>query len=176
MTICARCKVDRDEAFFFRKGKTWQTCLICSGNSKVYHKYRNPDIPKLVGNKGLNRKYEPRIASARRVWYTNHYKQLGLSFEMFLKLSQQDCYYCGEKPSNTINYFKILRDNGDKVSDYGIENGDFVYNGVDKKIYDLGYVEGNIVPCCWKCNKMKQRLTDQEFIDQCKNVTNHQNN
>ena len=46
------------------------------------------------------RKLDPVTATAKRVWKRN-YKEL--AFEDFLKLSQQNCYYCGAIPNNKQN-------------------------------------------------------------------------
>jgi hypothetical protein len=79
-----------------------------------------------------------------------------LTFEQWHYLTQQPCFYCGQLPSNN------------KKSDFN--NGDFIYNGIDRLKNDKGYVIGNVVTCCWKCNKMKLDLNDDKFIEQIKKI------
>jgi 5-methylcytosine-specific restriction endonuclease McrA len=72
-----------------------------------------------------------------------------LTKEEFLNLTSQNCFYCGSPPSsikkNTHN------------------NGDYVYNGIDRIDNSKGYVLDNCVPCCKNCNRAKMSLTQEEF-------------
>ena len=73
-----------------------------------------------------------------------------LSDEQFFTLTQQRCHYCGQLPST--------------VSISGKTTGQFVYNGVDRKDNSQGYKEGNVVPCCGFCNKLKRHYPYEDFI------------
>lgn len=44
---------------------------------------------------------------------------------------------------------------------------------IDRKNNTLGYMLGNVQLVCWKANKIKSDLTDQEFKELCKAVANH---
>jgi hypothetical protein len=44
---------------------------------------------------------------------------------------------------------------------------------MDRKNNYRGYVRGNIQLVCWKANKIKGELNDDEFKDFCKQVANH---
>lgn len=66
-----------------------------------------------------------------------------ISFEEFKNFWQNPCYYCGDKVK-TIGLDKINNENG--------------------------YTIKNIVSCCSKCNYMKGKLSQKEFINQCKKV------
>lgn len=114
------------------------------------------------------RNNEPRITTAKKVHRDNHYKKKGLSFELFLELSQKPCFYCGIEKYSHFNAFESERSLGNKVSDYAVEHGDFYYNGIDKINHEESYREGNIVTCCKKCNWMKQRLSQNDFLEQIK--------
>ena len=74
-----------------------------------------------------------------------------VSKETFHEITQQPCYYCGDH----IGYCKT-EDNW--------------YCGIDRKDSALGYIEGNMVPCCSNCNLGKQRLSVEDFIELCKKV------
>ena len=89
-------------------------------------------------------------------------KKKGLEFnlteEQFKEITQQDCYYCGEKPNQIFNH---------KGS-----NGDYIYNGIDRIDNTKGYTINNIVPCCGFCNMAKKSHTEQEFKDWVKRIYN----
>ena len=63
-----------------------------------------------------------------------------LSLDQFGDYWQKDCHYCGTGIS-TIGLDRV--DNGS------------------------GYEEGNVVPCCTECNKMKRAMQVEDFISQC---------
>lgn len=110
------------------------------------------------------RQYEPRIASARRVWKRYCYadKQCDISFENFFKISQQICFYCGAEPSNSYNNFAIIANRG-SVS--AMLNGEFVYNGMDRIDSSLPHIINNVVTSCYKCNKYKSNMPQYEFLN-----------
>ncbi len=71
-----------------------------------------------------------------------------LTEDELLQLIQQDCFYCGQPPSNTIvRQGQILK-----------------YSGIDRVRNVLGYTSGNTVPCCGPCNQMKSDRSLDEFV------------
>jgi hypothetical protein len=84
----------------------------------------------------------------------NSAKRRGLvwavSREQFNKLTQQPCHYCDSPPSNHTK-----AKNG---------NGDFVYNGLDRKDSNLGYTVDNVVPCCKICQRAKMDMPYDGFM------------
>lgn len=85
--------------------------------------------------------------------YKRRAKMRGIEYKLteeeFKEITQKDCYYCGAKPNNMTKDVKA--------------NGDYKYNGIDRVDNNKGYVNGNVVPCCWTCNAAKGTLTTQEF-------------
>lgn len=79
-----------------------------------------------------------------------------LTFDEFSKLILMPCYYCGEKASRKINYYKWT-------------NG-FVHNGVDRLDSKIGYIKENCVPCCTKCNFAKRESSIEEFYKWVKKI------
>jgi hypothetical protein len=73
-----------------------------------------------------------------------------LTDQQFDQLTQSNCYYCGIQPSS-ISHRESL-------------NGDFVYNGIDRKDNVKGYTTENAVSCCGVCNKMKLAMSAEEFL------------
>lgn len=87
-------------------------------------------------------------------------REFGLTREEFWEIIAADCHYCGAPPSNVSK-------RGPRKQD------DFFYSGVDRVDSKGGYVTGNVRPCCWKCNCMKNDLSDSEFYDHLRRIINH---
>lgn len=69
-----------------------------------------------------------------------------INYETFIKYWKEPCYYCGSE-IETI--------------------------GIDRMNSSKGYEVQNIVPCCTKCNLTKRKMSDNEYIEHCKKVTEH---
>jgi hypothetical protein len=74
-----------------------------------------------------------------------------LTKDEFFNITKMNCYYCG------------------------IENKYDHKNGIDRKDNNIGYTLSNCVSSCGECNCMKKYLTDIEFIEQCKKISNYKN-
>lgn len=72
-----------------------------------------------------------------------------LTKDQFFRITKEFCYYCGIEPSQ-------LEFAGDGRSGY-------TYNGLDRLDSLKGYVEGNVVACCRRCNTAKNNQTIEEF-------------
>lgn len=85
--------------------------------------------------------------------YKQSAKDRSLSFTLtepqFNKLTKSSCYYCGIEP------YRVSK--GD--------NGNYIYNGIDRVDNDRGYDIDNCVPCCKVCNRAKDIMTQQQFIE-----------
>jgi hypothetical protein len=109
------------------------------------------------------RKNPPYIASARRVW-KNMYrrnKNDNIDFDTFFKYSQQNCFYCGAEPNTKYNFFKAASSRGSKKAK---EEGEFIYNGLDRINSDGYHTSDNIVTCCALCNRSKNDRSIDEFL------------
>ena len=102
--------------------------------------------------------YTPRISTARTVFRNNGYNDGDLLFEEWYVMSQQDCFYCGKKPSQKANKHK----NNKGSSAYAKKYGTFIYNGVDR-INNLEHHIDECVPCCQTCNIAKNTMPIKEF-------------
>ncbi len=95
--------------------------------------------------------------AAKRALYSN-YKNMArrrklkfkLDFDQFIELANCNCFYCGNRPNQI---FKNV---------YG--NGDFIYNGIDRRDNNKGYLIENCVASCKRCNAAKSDMTFDEFI------------
>ncbi len=65
-----------------------------------------------------------------------------MTLELFNTLISSNCTYCG------------------------MEN----CNGIDRITPKLGYVEGNMTPCCQKCNTMKFVYPTQDFLNHIEKI------
>ena len=69
-----------------------------------------------------------------------------LTYEQFLALWQKPCRYCGD-PIPTV--------------------------GIDRLDNSLGYVQGNVVPCCTECNRAKLTKSEYLYFKHCEKVYKH---
>jgi hypothetical protein len=116
---------------------------------------------------------DPKITSAKEV-YRNNYKDGNLSFEDFFILSQQNCFYCGIGPSNCSNAY--LTKSGESrlhIKQYRIDNGNFIYNGLDRIDSSFPHTLENVVPCCYPCNWSKSNRKQNDFFDWINNLYNN---
>jgi hypothetical protein len=63
------------------------------------------------------------------------------TLEEFTEFTSRPCAYCGRTETHV---------------------------GIDRYDNSLGYVEGNIRPCCWRCNKQKNRDSVKEWEGRCR--------
>ena len=103
-------------------------------------------------------KYHPGETSARRVWL-KRYNDGGITYDDFFRLSQENCHYCGDKPNNLANAAK----EDPKSSQFARDNGDFIYNGLDRIDSSLTHTLENVVPCCKWCNLAKRERSITDF-------------
>ena len=81
---------------------------------------------------------------------------LELSFDEARDLSENSvCHYCGCLPQRTS---------------YGICS-----LGLDRLDNTKGYIRGNVVPCCGRCNTMKMQDSEQEFLQRIATIARHRN-
>lgn len=81
-----------------------------------------------------------------------------LSDADFDVLTAQNCFYCAAPPSNTNNS--------------GC-NGSFTYTGIDRMDNSRGYEIDNVVPCCRRCNRAKDVMSQEDFLSWAERVVNH---
>jgi len=154
-----------DHPIIRRKSKTFFKCKCDCGNIKEIEGWnlRNG----ITTSCGCKNKL-PKGESACRFIF-GMYKRQGLSrghkfeltLDMFKAITQQNCFYCGSKPSNVC----------DKSSSNA--NGSYIYNGIDRWDNNKGYVINNVVPCCKNCNSMKSKMHGKVFLDQIKKILDY---
>lgn len=83
--------------------------------------------------------------------------EFSLTVESFRELTSAPCVYCNAKPSQQ------KRATGES---FGI----YIYNGIDRLDSDVGYLPGNVAPCCKACNRAKGTMSRVEFLDLVRRV------
>ena len=86
-------------------------------------------------------------------------KEFDLSYEEFLDITSQNCFYCGKKPLQ-----KWSNKSGSSI---------YVYNGIDRRDNSKGYNKNNIVPCCSDCNYFKSNIDYNKFLNLVKRIYKH---
>jgi hypothetical protein len=96
--------------------------------------------------------------------YIRSAKKRGLCFELsreeFRFFTKQKCIYCGSIPQS------VTRPNS--------VGGGYVYNGIDRKDSDKGYILRNCVPCCSQCNYSKLKYSVQKFLSHIEKIHQYQ--
>lgn len=69
--------------------------------------------------------------------------EFGLSYGEFMSFLGQPCAYCGDVQKNI---------------------------GIDRIDNSVGYIDGNVVPCCGVCNRAKSAMAASEFVKMCRKV------
>ena len=105
--------------------------------------------PKHAATMWLFHQYKSRCAKKRGLSFI-------INFDHFDSLVGMNCAYCGAPPSNELN---ITQRCGKKIRKL-IRS----YNGIDRKNNSIGYVPGNVVPCCAVCNNAKSTLSVRDFV------------
>lgn len=117
----------------------------------------------------MSKKLPEGIAARNRLFY--YYKkgakrknlEFELTIEQFERLTKSNCFYCGVKPSNSMLNEVIKKR----------MNGDYIYNGIDRVDNTRGYVIDNVIPCCSKCNYMKNSSEVSEFLEHILKIAKH---
>lgn len=114
------------------------------GHTKSCSRFCAPYLGKDIAlENALYEKYK-RTAKDRDLEFT-------ISKEEFIKLSKQSCTYCGIEPKQI--YYKKNK----------LEN--LVYNGIDRYDNTKGYIKDNCVTCCIVCNRAKNNLSMEDFLN-----------
>ena len=139
---CIHCGAIRERELYSNSGwNRYPTCPECPRRKNTYYELR----------------FKEYIYSAEK-----RKKEWNLSFDDFVNISTQKCFYCGAEPE--IQYRQQTGCNemlGDK------------FNGIDRINSDLGYSIDNCVPCCSICNMMKTNYTKEYFLNHIKKIYNY---
>ena len=102
--------------------------------------------------KQLYREY--RLAATKRGYVFD------LTQTQFVSLLYDNCFYCNSEPSNCMTKTKIT----------GVEK--HYFNGVDRLNNKIGYTVDNCATCCKICNRAKNDMTIEEFVNWLEKIIN----
>ncbi len=116
--------------------------LMCSHISRYNKLHIEAKLYPFVFNNHKASKY--RICKSRA---TERKIEFNLSEDDYEILKDKCCYICGK------------------------ENSDSSTNGIDRINNDIGYTVSNCESCCCDCNILKQNLSYDDLLTQCKKIT-----
>ncbi len=151
MWLCrCRCGTERIVTGYHLHSGWTKSCGCLRKESSAINGFKRGNPP--------SNKLKSGVSNMRRIiaGYKKSARIRGLKYnlteEQFIKLTQQNCFYCGIKPNN------ICKQKPAKQS-----NGSYVYNGLDRIDNNKGYTVDNVVPCCKTCNRRKGKASLQEY-------------
>lgn len=160
---CKECKIEKECSEFHKmKGCLYGVRTVCKEcRKKEKEEYSNrPEV------KERNKKYYQDHKHEMRERLGIYYWTLVSQYHQYLKTAKKrkrtflltkdecnefyntNCFYCGEK-------YEGLR--------------------MDRIDSNKGYEKGNVRPCCWSCNFMKNNLDEEEFYSKIKKIIKHLN-
>jgi hypothetical protein len=144
--ICTDCDKKTTQRIdeYNRRGKL---CRKCKKRILSVNNFESKDL-ELVCAKSLLSRLKKRYL----------YKGLtsNLNVDEVLELFKSKCHYCGVLNSNKYIYKQPFFTHI------------FYYNGIDRINSKKGYIKGNVLPCCKKCNLAKSDMKYDEFIEHIK--------
>lgn len=150
------CKINRGCRNILEEG--YNNCSDCNNTYKnIMNEYRkSKTIPFIynTSNKELNKFQNQKTDSIDEFWRNiqrgamERNMLITLSFDDYINLALQPCYYCGFQ------------------SEYKV-------NGIDRIDNNKGYIQTNCVSCCKMCNLIKHTSHPQAFIDKVKTIVKY---
>jgi|WetSurSiteA1Bulk_404760.scaffolds.fasta_scaffold00264_17 hypothetical protein len=128
------------------KEKTIRREHLLSGKTKSCGCYQHEIEHNRIGKTAKNELFWRYTSSAKRKNIV-----FSLTKEEFLEITSKNCFYCGLEP------FKVKNSKWD--------NGNYIFNGIDRLDNTKGYIESNVVPCCWTCNQAKHEMMVTDFYE-----------
>lgn len=142
LCICDCGKEKVASAGDLRSGRT-SSCGCAKRTPHLTYRLKNPLPPGHVARNQVLASYR---ASAQRrglAWE--------LTDEQFEAIICQPCTYCGCAASN------VTRSRSRSSTE-------FIWNGIDRRDSALGYISGNVLPCCSVCNNAKRDMSYDDFM------------
>lgn len=95
-------------------------------------------------------------------------REFDLPMDWFKHAIHAPCHYCGRSDRNSISV------PSKRPGEWLVR--DFKYNGLDRLNNDIGYVIQNCVPCCYICNRAKNSMVYQDFIEYINDMVQYRSN
>lgn len=139
--VCSKCEIEKDILeLYIRNNKPHSACKICDIARQKLFRQTQPERNKTIAKK-YRGKPKRRFANAKRV-ASKRGLLWSISFEEYLNLITQPCYYCNFEFGKPIE----------------------VGSGLDRLDNFNGYELSNVVSCCGACNLIRNHfLTPEEM-------------
>lgn len=101
-----------------------------------------------------------------------------INFSLFKSICFKNCVYCGAQPREISTWKnRYTRHESDNcLIDMEFADQKIIYaNGIDRLDNNIGYVESNIAPCCSLCNKLKGKMSMDQWTSWLSAVRNNFN-
>jgi hypothetical protein len=156
------------ESLAYQKDGKYYWNVVCDcGTKKVIagYKLRTKNTQSCGCLQKENRLQPFGDATFNQIWHNYKYSSKNRNIDFCLQkddvrnLIQQNCFYCGIEP------YQVVKSN--------CNNGDTVYNGIDRIDSSKGYTLDNCVPCCGRCNVAKLAMPREEFLEWIERVYNY---
>lgn len=122
-----------------------RTCVTC-GNTFT----SKWSVTKVCGECDSSENYNPVGILRRYGHYKDGARKRGMVFDIshstFYTFWKKPCTYCGNEIETV---------------------------GLDRIKSDIGYIDGNIISCCSRCNEMKMSSSYEEWIEHMKKILKH---
>ncbi len=119
-------------------------------DSERQYRIKNPDTIKAINQRCAEKRRQDPVRELEFRWKTHLHGCRGkdrineLSQDDHASLVSSSCWYCNDQGSP--------------------------YIGIDRVDSEFGYIQGNVVPCCHSCNKMKMDMPQADFIEQVRKI------
>jgi hypothetical protein len=118
--------------------------------------------PKDVSKNVLFRRYQNTAKKKKIDWIIEKID--------FLRLIEQNCYYCGIEPNRRFNAYITKTERYVSRNKQRCKSAEIIYNGLDRVSSDKPYVLDNVVSCCTICNFAKNELDFEDFKNWVKRI------
>lgn len=125
----------------------YSTCLRAGKHKSCGCRRHLPHHALPAGIAGFNALFKAYQHQAKQREY-----KFNLTKQQFQELTSSNCFYCGIKP------IQEKRSRADSKSE------PYFYNGIDRINNTKGYIIENCIACCGICNRMKQNLSQEDFL------------
>ncbi len=161
---CQDCLIlyqNKDDNFYISKSNKdglRTICKICDKIKSKKWREKNKEHSKLrdkfyyIKNRAKILKRAESPVNRFSCYKTNARKkniELEISLIEFTKITNNKCYYCNQYNKNKN------------------------YCGIDRIDSNVGYINGNLLPCCSVCNQMKSDFNQKDFLNKIQEIHNY---
>lgn len=192
---CSNCSRAPQALSEFRVGeKEYKTCQSCRDKGKRYDTKRREDLEQREQKNAKGREMKYYQAYRERKREENHEAFKAHNNEVHRQWKNENHEYIRNWYKTSVNSrldaikrSAITRNKPWNITDEkakelmtspchycGLIDLGVRVNGIDRVNNDIGYEDGNVVPCCKLCNYFKKNYTVEQFLGHAKRITEYQ--